>query len=75
MQFRSDDSRAVARNLESILASPTYQLAHEDQAALSSNAMRGVRMLLEITKPDVQLEQEGESETPRTASTVPSPVG
>ena len=59
MQFRSDDSRAVARNLESILASPTYQLAHEDQAALSSNAMRGVRMLLEITKPDVQLEQEG----------------
>ena len=59
MHFRSDDSRAVARNLESILASPTYQLAHEDQAALSSNAMRGVRMLLEITKPDVQLEQEG----------------
>ena len=59
MQFRSDDSRAVERNLESILASPTYQLAHEDQAALSSNAMRGVRMLLEITKPDVQLEQEG----------------
>ena len=59
MHFRSDDSRAVARNLESILASPTYQLAHEDQAALSSNAMRGVRMLLEITKPDVQLEQQG----------------
>ena len=59
MQFRSDDSRAVARNLESILESPTYQLAHEDQAALSSNAMRGVRMLLEITKPDLQLEQEG----------------
>ena len=59
MQFRSDDSRAVARNLEATLASPTYQLAHEDQAALSSNAMRGVRMLLEITKPDVQLEQQG----------------
>ena len=59
MQYRSDDSRAVARNLELILGSPTYQLAHEDQAALSSSAMRGVRMLLEITKPDSHLEAAG----------------
>lgn len=59
MQCRSDDSRAVARNLELILDSPTYQLAHEDQAALSSSAMRGVRMLLEITKPDSHLEAAG----------------
>ena len=63
MQFRSDDSHAVARNLASILASPTYQLAHEDQAALSSNAMRGVRMLLEITKPDLHLEEAGIAST------------
>ena len=42
-----------------ILDSPTYQLAHEDQAALSSSAMRGVRMLLEITKPDSHLEAAG----------------
>ena len=59
MQCRSDDSRAVARNLELILDSPTYRLAHEDQAALSSSAMRGVRMLLEITKPDSHLEAAG----------------
>ena len=59
MQCRSDDSRAVARNLELILDSPTYQLAHEDQASLSSSAMRGVRMLLEITKPDSHLEAAG----------------
>ena len=59
MQCRSDDSRAVARNLELILDSPAYQLAHEDQAALSSSAMRGVRMLLEITKPDSHLEAAG----------------
>ena len=59
MQCRSDDSRAVARNLELILDSPTYQLAHEDQAALSSSVMRGVRMLLEITKPDSHLEAAG----------------
>ena len=59
MQCRSDDPRAVARNLESILDSPTYQLSHEDQAALSSNSMRGVRMLLEITKPDRHLAEAG----------------
>ena len=63
MQCRSDDPRAVARNLESILDSPTYQLAHEDQAALSSNSMRGVRMLLEITKPDLHLEEAGIAST------------
>ena len=63
MQCRSDDPRAVARNLESILDSPTYQLAHEDQAALRSNSMRGVRMLLEITKPDLHLEEAGIAST------------
>ena len=46
-------------NLDSILNSPTYRIAHEDPDLLNSNAMRGVRMLLEITKPDLHLETAG----------------
>ena len=46
-------------NLDAILNSPTYRIAHEDQDLLNSNAMRGVRMLLEITKPDLHLETAG----------------
>ena len=46
-------------NLDAILNSPTYRIAHEDQDLLNSNDMRGVRMLLEITKPDLQLETAG----------------
>ena len=42
-----------------ILNSPTYRIAHEDQDLLNSNAMRGVRLLLEITKPDLHLEIAG----------------
>ena len=46
-------------NLASILESTTYKIAHEDSDLLNSNAMRGVRMLLEITKPDIHLETAG----------------
>ena len=46
-------------NLDAILNSPTYRIAYEDQDLLNSNDMRGVRMLLEITKPDLQLETAG----------------
>ena len=46
-------------NLAAILESPTYKIAHEDSILLNSNAMRGVRMLLEITKPDFHLETAG----------------
>jgi len=46
-------------NLDAILNSPTYRIAHEDQDLLNSNDMRGVRMLLEITKPDLHLETAG----------------
>ena len=46
-------------NLDAILTSPTYRIAHEDQDLLNSNDMRGVRMLLEITKPDLHLETAG----------------
>ena len=46
-------------NLGAILSSPTCRIAHEDPDLLNSNAMRGVRMLLEITKPDLHLEKAG----------------
>jgi len=46
-------------NLDAILNSPTYRIAHEDHDLLNSNEMRGVRMLLEITKPDLYLETAG----------------
>ena len=45
------------KNLNLIINSDTYKLAHEDFGLLSRNEMRGVRMLLEITKPDLILEE------------------
>ena len=50
-------------NLEAIMGSPTYQVAHEDQEFLNSNEMRGVRMLLEISKPELHLELAGITST------------
>ena len=44
------------KNLNLIINSDSYELAHEDIGFLSRNEMRGVRMLLEITKPDLILE-------------------
>ena len=52
-------STAAQANLDSILSSSTYRIAYEDQDLLNSNDMRGVRMLLEITKPDLHLETAG----------------
>ena len=46
-----------SKNLNLIINSDTYKLAHEDIDLLSRNEMRGVRMLLEITKPDLILEE------------------
>ena len=57
-QFPGTSSPEQA-NLDAILKSPTYRIAHEDQDLLNSNDMRGVRMLLEITKPDLHLETAG----------------
>ncbi|MGB1776803.1 MAG: LOG family protein [Synechococcus sp.] len=54
-----DTSTHEQANLDAILKSPTYRIAHEDQDLLNSNDMRGVRMLLEITKPDLHLETAG----------------
>jgi len=45
------------KNLNLIINSDNYKLAHEDIGLLRRNEMRGVRMLLEITKPDLILEE------------------
>ena len=45
-----------SKNLNLIINSDSYKLAHEDINFLSQDEMRGVRMLLEITKPDLILE-------------------
>ena len=55
---RSNEVELVASNLEAILKSSTYKLAHEDIDLLNTDEMRGVRMLLEITKPEQTLEKE-----------------
>ena len=44
------------KNLNLIINSDSYKLAHEDINFLNRDEMRGVRMLLEITKPDLILE-------------------
>jgi hypothetical protein len=46
-----------SKNLNLVINSDTYKLAYEDLGLLSRNEMRGVRMLLEITKPDLILEE------------------
>ena len=45
------NSNTKERNLNLILDSNSYKLAQEDINLLRSDQMRGVRMLLEITKP------------------------
>ena len=57
-QNRSDDLDLVSKNLELIISSSNYQLAHEDRKLLNSDEMRGVRMLLEINKPEKILEEQ-----------------
>ncbi len=57
-QNRSDDQELVSKNLELIISSSNYQLAHEDRELLNSDEMRGVRMLLEINKPEKILEEQ-----------------
>jgi uncharacterized protein (TIGR00730 family) len=48
-----DDVALVAENMERILSSPSYRLAQEDPALLTRVEMRGVRMLLELGKPEL----------------------
>ena len=53
-----DDVALVAANVEAILNSPSYSLAQEDYALLQKTELRGVRMLLELGKPELALQQE-----------------
>ena len=46
------------KNLNLILDSNSYKLAQEDINFLKNDEMRGVRMLLEITKPELVLEKQ-----------------
>ncbi len=46
-----------SKNLNLIFNSDAYKLAYEDINLLSRTEMRGVRMLLEITKPELILEE------------------
>ena len=62
-QLPSDDQRLIAHNLEQIIHSDTYQLAHQDHELLNRSSMRGVRMLLEISKPELLLEEAGITST------------
>ena len=45
-------------NLEACLASPTYVTAQEDLAFLANRELRGVRLMLELEKADMQMDQE-----------------
>mgnify|MGYP006267893027 CR=1 FL=1 len=53
-----DDVALVAENMERILSSPSYSLAMEDHALLQRVEMRGVRMLLELGKPELALQAD-----------------
>jgi uncharacterized protein (TIGR00730 family) len=44
--------------MERILLSPSYVLANEDQPLLAREEMRGVRMLLELGKPELGLQAD-----------------
>lgn len=50
-----NDVALVAENMEAILRSPSYSLAQDDRKLLEKTEMRGVRMLLELDKPELAL--------------------
>lgn len=53
-----DDVALVAENMERILGSPSYSLAQDDKLLLTQEEMRGVRMLLELGKPEIALQAD-----------------
>ena len=53
-----DDVALVAENMEAILSSPSYSLAQDDRKLLDTSEMRGVRMLLELGKPELALQAD-----------------
>ena len=58
-----DDVALVAANVEAILSSPSYSLAQEDYELLQKPEMRGVRMLLELGKPELAFGAEAITST------------
>ena len=61
--FPDEDQQLIAQNLDQIINSDSYKLAHHDLDLLNSPSMRGVRMLMEISKPERRLEQAGITST------------
>ena len=59
----SEDPSRVDHKLEQIIHSDNYRLAHQDLDLLNRSSMRGVRMLLEISKPELYLEEAGITST------------
>ena len=53
-----DDVALVAENMERILSSPSYSLAQDDRDLLTREEMRGVRMLLELGKPEISFQAD-----------------
>jgi len=51
-----DDVALAAANMEAILGSPSNLLAMDDRSLLDKVEMRGVRMLLELHKPELALQ-------------------
>jgi len=58
-----DDVALVAENMERILNSPSYSLAQEDRSLLERPEMRGVRMLLELGKPELAFQADSITST------------
>lgn len=53
-----NDVPLMASNLEAILSSPSYVLADDDHDLLEREEMRGVRMMLELQKPELAMQEE-----------------
>jgi len=53
----------VAENMEAILSSPSYSLAQDDRHLLDKAEMRGVRMLLELGKPELAFQADSITST------------
>jgi len=53
-----NDVSLMATNLEAMLSSPSYIQADDDHELLEREEMRGVRMMLELQKPEMALQEE-----------------
>ena len=49
--------------MEAILRSPSYSLAQDDRVLLERTEMRGVRMLLELGKPELAFQEDNVEST------------